>query len=74
MIDQIRDALGDVDGLNDAFSTPTPYVPGSLRVWENGRLLQAELDNGFVEGVPPAFTLKVPPRAGGYVQCAYDEV
>lgn len=74
MIDQIRDVVGDVDGVNDLFSTPTTYVPGTLRVWENGRLLQAELGNGFDEGVPPSFSMKIAPRVGTYLRCAYDEV
>lgn len=51
------------DGVRTAFTTQTPYLAGTLRVLLSGRFLDAALDNGFVEGVAPAFTMKVAPRA-----------
>lgn len=72
MVSSLIAAVGLVDGANVNFTTPSAYVSGSLSVWINGRLLQAELDNGFTEGVSPAFSFKVAPRLGSYIHCAYE--
>lgn len=72
-IDTIRQALGPTNGANTTFQTPTDFVAGTLQVWEDGHLLTASDDNGFLEGAPPHFTLKQPPRAGASVACAYQE-
>jgi hypothetical protein len=60
-------------GGRTAFTTQTTYVPGTLRVLLSGRFLEATLDNGFVEGVAPAFTMKVAPRANETLWTFYRE-
>lgn len=66
-------AVGIPDGATVAFETQTPYEPGTLRVLLSGRYLDASLDNGFVEGVPPAFEMKVAPRANETLWTFYRE-
>lgn len=61
------------DGARTAFTTQTAYVPGTLRVLLAGRFLEATLDNGFVEGLAPAFTMKVAPRANESLWTFYRE-
>lgn len=73
MIATIQPVIGIVDGENKTFQSPSPYELGSLRVWQNGRLLQGELDNGFVEETPPTFRMKIAPRFGSTLKCFYRE-
>ena len=67
----ITSALGAVNGSNQNFSTPSPYMPGSLRIFLNGDLLQQDLDNGWVELTPTTFKLTEAPLPGDYVQVYY---
>lgn len=45
-------ALGVVDGVNVVFTTPTPYVGGSVAVFLNGQLKRADFMDGWVETNP----------------------
>lgn len=66
-------AVESPDGARTAFTTQTAYRPGSLRVLLSGRFLDPDLDNGFLEGSPPAFSMKVPPRTGETLWTFYRE-
>lgn len=59
------------DGSRTVFTAQSAYVAGTLRVLLDGRLLDDALDNGFVEGTPPAFTMKVAPRTGSTLWTFY---
>lgn len=61
------------DGARVDFTTPTEFLAGSLRVFQNGLALDDSLDDGFVEGAPPAFEMKVAPRAGDTIWAFYRE-
>jgi len=65
MSGRIDEAVGVIDGSNLDFSTPDPYVAGTLVVFLNGRQLTAARDNGWVEVDPDAgtFRMKIPPKA-----------
>lgn len=67
-------AVGVPNGSTTAFETQTAYQSGTLRVLINGMFRRAELDDGFAEGVAPAFEMKVAPRAGDTVWTFYREV
>ena len=69
----LKDVGGSIDGSNKNFTTPTGYESGTLRVWENGRLLQSELDNGFDETGIDTFRTKVAPPFGTSLKCMYKE-
>jgi hypothetical protein len=61
------------DGSRTAFTTQSSYLAGTLRVLLSGRFLEAALDNGFLEGSPPAFEMKVAPRTGETLWTFYRE-
>jgi len=60
------EAIGDVDGVNRDFNTSTPYAPGSLQIFRNGRLVTRDLDDGYeeVDPVNMTFRMKVAPKGG----------
>lgn len=64
---RIDDTTGVVDGSNRWFYVPNPYVPGTLVVMLNGRQLDRDLENGWVETAPATggFYMKIPPRGPG---------
>lgn len=66
-------AVGGPDGSRTIFETQRAYQLGSLRVLINGIKRFADLDNGFVETAPPAFEMKVAPRAGDTIWTFYRE-
>jgi len=61
-------ALGAVDGANKDFTTPTPYVDGSLRVFVNGQLV-----SGFAEGAGDAFQMEFAPVSEDEIAVYYME-
>jgi hypothetical protein len=67
-------AVGVPDGSKTDFETQTAYRAGTLRVLINGLVVDPDLDDGFVEGVPPAFSMKIPPFAGDTIWTFYREV
>ena len=66
-------AIGTPDGVRTTFETQSVYQLGTLRVLINGIHRDPDLDNGFVEGAPPVFELKVAPRTGDTVWTFYRE-
>jgi len=69
------EAVGTIDGANRDFEAPGPYVPGTLRVLRNGRLLARDLADGYDELDPAAGTLRVrvAPDAGDVLFVFYTE-
>ena len=67
------EAVGTPNGSLTAFETQTAYQSGSLRVLINGMFRRAALDDGFVEGVAPAFEMKVAPGTGDTIWTFYRE-
>ena len=69
----IRRAVGPINGANVAFTTKTAFASGTLGVLVNGRLVDPDLDDGFVESAPWDFTMKAAPRIGDVLFTAYQE-
>ena len=67
---------GAVNGINTVFETPDPYVPGSVRVFVNGQLKRADLEDGWTElggrRVRLAEAPKAAPGAVDVVQAYYE--
>lgn len=65
--------VGDVDGANDLFMVPSPYVPGSLYLVYNGDVVHADDDNGFVVVPfnPHYIKIKFVPRVGDVLLAMY---
>ena len=83
MAGRLDQAIGTVDGVNQDFSTPAAFAPGSLVVFLNGQQLKRDLDNGWDEIDPSAgtFRMKIPPDGprpgstddpGDVLFCYYD--
>lgn len=64
MAGRLDQVIGAVDGANVDFETVSPYSPGTLVVFLNGRQLKRELDNGWTETDPATgkFRMKIPPK------------
>ena len=61
-------AVGTVNGVNDTFSTPTNYVPGSLLVFLNGLAQSPGASEDYIELTSPQFQFNSPPQVtGSYV-------
>ena len=60
---RLERALGTIDGVNVDFTTPSPYISGSLNIFRNGQLLDQSSENGWTEVDPNAgtFRMKIPP-------------
>ena len=68
-----EEAVGVANGSNVWFTTDKSYVPGTLRVFLNGRLVTKRLDDGFAEEWPPAFRMKVAPKSTDSLFVFYEE-
>lgn len=62
-------ALGERNGLNRDFQTPTAYAAGSLHVLLNGQSVQLR----FIETGPATFRLNVAPDPDDILEVAYEE-
>lgn len=81
-IPRIDDVTGVVDGVNRVFTTPNPYVSGTLVVMVNGRQRDRDLENGWTELDPAIGTFEMnvaplPPQGavddvGDLVSAYYD--
>jgi hypothetical protein len=67
-------AVGVPDDVRTEFETQTAYQVGTLRVLINGLFRDPDFGNGFVEGTPPVFEMKVAPREGDTIWTFYREV
>lgn len=70
---RIEIASGAVDGVNRIFSTPDPYISGTLQIFVNGQLKRKDFDDGFDELVPSSgtFELKEAPVVEDVVQAYF---
>lgn len=68
-------AIGDVDGVNDEFGTPTDYTAGSLRSIVNGAIYDPSDDQyGITELTSNTFRINTPPKVGFVLQVLYREI
>lgn len=67
--------IGTINGTNVNFSTLTPYIADSLRVFVNGIMRVSQYDNGFLEADPSSgtFLMKKPPLPNDTLMTFYDE-
>lgn len=68
-------AIGDIDGANDEFGTPTDYVSGTLRAVVNGAIYDVSDDQfGLTELTSNTFRLNTAPKTGFILQVRYREI
>jgi hypothetical protein len=67
--------IGEVDGANRSFTTPSAFKAGSLRLFWNGQEVEAWDDRkGWVEVSDWIIETKVAPKVGDVLSCFYQEV
>lgn len=70
----VNTLIGDVNGVNKVFTTPTAYAAGSLRpIWNGSVYEQADARFGCVEDSNTQITLTLAPYAGEVIQAIYHE-
>jgi hypothetical protein len=62
---------GVTNGVNLIFKTSMDYAPGSVKVFRNGMLMEAALDDGFVELGSKKIQMKIAPDSGEVLQAYY---
>lgn len=67
----IEPLYGQTNGINQIFQTSMNYTPGSVQVFRNGLLLEASLDDGFVELGAKKIQMKIAPIPGEVLQAYY---
>lgn len=71
---KINVLIGAIDGVNDSFSTPTPYIAGSLRRIVNGVIYESDDDYfGWAEIDSTHITVTTPPVTGTDNRVIYEE-
>jgi hypothetical protein len=60
----LAEAIGTIDGVNDTFTTPVAYYPGTLWAYVNGVLVEQDGDEGPVELGGVSVRMREPPRTG----------
>jgi len=64
--------LGDVNGINREYDTPSPYSPGTLRLVWNGQVYEPEDDKkGWIETGESSIQTFEAPRQGDVLQAFY---
>lgn len=70
----IRDLSGTVDGANTDFTTSTPYVAGTIRVFVNGILYSpSDTQWGYTELDDTTIRMTTAPLSGYTMQAFYRE-
>jgi len=69
----LRNLIGDIDGVNQVFTTPTAYRSNTIALWVNGQLKVASNDDGFVEVDATTVELRIPPQVGEVLQVMYTQ-
>lgn len=59
------------DGINTDFTTLYPFTPGTVSVYYNGILLQADLETGYLEVPPTTVRMKEAPIVGDTLAIRY---
>lgn len=64
--EKVETAIGNINGVNQDFSTSIPYQSGTLFILWNGQLLAQDDDEGHDEVDPGlgTFRTRVPPIGG----------
>jgi hypothetical protein len=74
MASKIVKMIGDVNGVNTSFSTPTKFVADSLRVLLNGQAYEPDDDKyGWSEDSDQTIILITPPRTNDIIQAFYED-
>jgi len=74
MTSSVIQLIGDTDGVNTTFTTPTQYLPTTLRVVWNGALMEPDDDKwGWTEIDVNTIELTTAPRAGDIIAAFYRE-
>ena len=72
--ENIRDLEGDVDGVNTDFTSPTPFVPGAIRVIVNGVVYSpSDAQWGYSELNNTTIRMVTAPLTGYKMQIFYRE-
>lgn len=66
-----RTLAGDVNGMNEVFRTPVPYVSGSVAVFLNGQLLEQDPPSGWQELGGTRVRVFPAPQPGDVVQAFF---
>jgi len=70
----IVELVGTVDGVNQTFTTPTTFVPGTIRVMWNGQVYDKDdTRHGWTEPTSQSVTLTTAPRVGDVLQAFYQD-
>jgi len=67
----IEKLSGPVNGVNLTFETPQNFVPGSVKVFVNGIVLVADMDDGWTELGTKKVVMKIAPIPGDVLQAYY---
>jgi len=67
----LRVLVGAVNGTNQVFQTPYPYVPGSVRIFVDGQLKREDFADGWIELGYDKVQLKIAPISGSVVQAYF---
>lgn len=71
--ERVEEAIGLINGGNVNFATPTPYQPGTLRLFKNGQLIRSSDDDGPTETGAATFVVGLPPIPGDTLTVRYLE-
>lgn len=72
--EKIENLIGVVDGLNTTFTTPSPFVSGTLKVIVNGLVYDSSDDYfGWTEVNEEEITMLNAPLTGYVLQAFYQE-
>lgn len=73
-ISNIVKLIGVIDGINQSFTTPTNYIPGSLRLIWNGQVVESDDElQGWSETGENAVATTIAPQTGDILQAFYQE-
>jgi len=71
----VNTVVGDINGVNTDFTTPTDYTSGTLRAVINGITYPVDDDQyGITELTSNSFRLNLAPKTGFNVQALYSEI
>ena len=67
----IEKLYGEVNGINQTFETAKNFIPGSVKVFVNGLVLEASMDDGWVELGVNRVRMKIAPIPGDVLQAYF---
>ncbi len=70
----IRELVGETDGVNTTFATPSLFVPTTIRVMWNGQVYdKGDTRHGWTELTEQSISLATAPRTGDIIQAFYQD-